>query len=141
MKFLDNIKNVKKNFRTIQQSPYASLNFKYKTTLTTIVVFSLFVAYQIVHIVLNYSGSSYMAWIQRVFTLCIGALIIFKAFQSLAPLKRAMEPYKKNRELINHSQDNGTIAIDDILSQFDDDDKRVEKEVKKDVGIRKETKK
>jgi len=136
MGFVNNIKNVKKNWRTIQQSPYASLNFKYKITLTTIVVFSLFVAYQIIHIVLNYSGSSYMAWIQRIFTLCIGALIIYKAFQSLAPLKRAMAPYKKNRELINHSSDNGTIAIDDILAQFDKDDKRVEKEVEKDAGIK-----
>jgi len=133
MGFFNNVKNVKKNWNVIQQSPYASLNFRYKTTLTTIVIFSLFVAYQIVHIVLNYSGSSYMAWIQRVFTLCIGALIIFKAFQSLAPIKRAMEPYKKNRELINHSADNGTIEIEDILSQFDDDGKRTEKEGEKDV--------
>ena len=80
-----------------------------------------------------------MAWIQRIFVLCIGALIIYKAFQSLAPLKRAMEPYKRNRELINHSEDNGTIAIDDILSQFDDEDKRIEKEVEKDVGNKEET--
>jgi len=52
-----------------------------------------------------------------------------------------MEPYKKNRELINHSEDNGTIAIDDILSQFDDNDRRIEKEVKKDVGNEEETRK
>ena len=54
----------------------------------------------------------------------IGALIISKAFQTLEPIKRAMEPYKKKKELINHAEVDAKVEIDDILEQFDKNGKR-----------------
>jgi len=124
MRFLDNMKNAKKNYQTIQSSPYASLHFKYKTTLITISLFSAYIAYIIIKITLNYSGYGWQTWMMRGFTLAIGVLIISKAFQSLGPMKRAMEPYKKNRKLINHTETKAKIEIDDILDQFGEDGKR-----------------
>jgi len=35
-----------------------------------------------------------------------------------------MAPYKKKKELINHTEDNAKVEIDDILNQFDEDGKR-----------------
>ena len=124
MKLLNNLKNVKKNFQAIQSSPYASLHFKYKTTLITIYLFSAYIAYMIIKMTLNYHGYGWQTWAMRVFTLAIGALIISKAFQTLDPIKRAMEPYKKKKELINHTQTDAKVEIDDILKQFNDDGTR-----------------
>ena len=125
MKFLNNIKNAKKNWRTVQSSPYASLYFKYKTTKITITLFSLFIAWTIISLVMRTGSTGYMGWITKVFTLGIGVLIIFKAYQTLIPLKKAMEPYKRNKELINHADSDAKVEIEDILSQFDEDGKRV----------------
>jgi len=131
MKILNNIKNVKKNWRTIQGSPYASLVFRYKITKVTIILFCCFIAWQIYSIIINYSGSGYMSWITRGFTLVIGIVIISKAWEQLGPLKRAMEPYKKNKKLINHAETDVKADINDILSDFNDDGKRIDnKEVK-----------
>ena len=124
MKLLNNIKNVKRNFQTIQSSPYASLHFKYRITLITISLFSAYIAYVIIQMTLNYQGYGWQTWIMRGFTLGIGALIISKAFQTLDPIKRAMEPYKKKKELINHTETDAKIEINDILKQFNDDGKR-----------------
>ncbi len=126
MGFLNNIKNVKNNWRTVQSSPYASLVFKYKITKTAIILFSLFIAWNIYSIIINYSGSGYMSWITRGFTLVIGIFIVVKAFETLKPLKRAMEPYKKNKELIDHTETDARSDIDSILNDFDDDGKRID---------------
>ena len=128
---LSNIKNVKKNFQTIQGSPYASLVFRYKITKITIILYCCFIAFQIYSIIINYSGSGYMSWITRGFTLVIGVVIISKAWETLGPLKRAMEPYKNNKKLINHAETDVKADINDILGDFDDDGKRINnKEVK-----------
>ena len=124
MRFFKDVKNLKQNWNTIKASPYASLHFKYKTTLITICLFSLFIGWTIIKITLNYTGYGWQTWVMRVFTLGIGALIISKAFQTLSPLKRAMEPYKKNKLLINHTENSAKVEINDILDQFDDDGKR-----------------
>jgi len=118
------IKNVKKNWNTIQQSPYASLHLKYKTTLITITLFSAFIAWTIFKIVMNNNQSGWAGLITKCFTVGIGILIISKAYGSLAPLKKAMAPYKKKKELINHTEDNAKVEIDAILNQFDEDGKR-----------------
>jgi len=122
---LSNIKNVKKNWKTIQGSPYASLVFRYKITKVTIIIFCCFIAWKIYSIIINYSGSGYMSWITRGFTLVIGIVIVLKAWGTLGPLKRAMEPYKKNKELINHAETDVKADINDILGDFDDDGKRI----------------
>lgn len=124
MRFLKDIKNVKRNWKTIQASPYASLHLKYKTTQITMYLFSAFIFWQIVKIALSYQGVSWQTWIMRIFTIGIGILIVSKAFQSLTPLKRAIEPYKKNKKLINHATTDAKIEIDDLLSQFNEDGKR-----------------
>ena len=124
MRFLNDIKNVKKNWKTIQQSPYASLQFKYKTTMITITLFSLFIGWTIFKLAMNQSQGGYMGWITRGFTIGIGALIISKAYGTLTPLKKAMEPYKKNKKLINHTETTSKVEINDILNQFDEDGKR-----------------
>ena len=125
MKFLSNIKNVKKNWRTVQASPYASLHLKYKTTKITIILFSCFISWTIFKLVFKDVPVGYMGWITRGFTLAIGFLIVSKAFQTLTPLKKAMEPYEKNRKLINHTESDAKVEINDILGQFDEDGKRV----------------
>ena len=126
MNFLNNMKNVKKNWNTIQQSPYASLHFKYKTTLITITLFSAFIAWTIFKLVTTQNYIGYMGLITQGFTVAIGILIISKAYGTLIPLKKAMEPYEKNRELINHTDTNVKVEINDILNQFDDDGKRLD---------------
>lgn len=125
MKVLNNIKNARKNWKTIQQSPYASLNFKYRTTLITITLFSLFIAWTIFNLVMKQNTGGYMGWTTKGFTIAIGILIVFKAYGTLTPLKKAMEPYKKNKELINHTETTGKVEIDEILNQFDENGKRI----------------
>jgi len=125
MRILNNVKNARKNWKTIQASPYASLYFKYKTTLITITLFSLFIGWTIFKLVMKDGPTGYMGWITKGFTIGIGILIISKAFQTLTPLKKAMEPYKKNKKLINHTESNAKVEINDILDQFDDNGKRV----------------
>ncbi len=131
--FFSNIKNVKGNWRTIQSSPYASLVFRYKITKATIIVFCLFIAWQIYSIIINYSGSGYMSWITRGFTLVIGIIIISKAWETLAPLKRAMEPYEKNKKLINHTNTDPRQDIDSILNDFDKEGVRINNQYKEEI--------
>ncbi|MHA1343370.1 MAG: hypothetical protein ACTSQG_05255 [Promethearchaeota archaeon] len=128
--FINNIKNAKSNWRKIQGSPYASLMFRYKITKVTLILFCCFIAYQIYSMIINYGGRGYMSWIARGFSLVIGILIITKAWKSLEPMKRAIEPYKKRPEHINHTNVDAKVEIDDILNKFDKNGKRIEKEVK-----------
>jgi len=128
--FLSNIKNVGKNFKTIQSSPYASLMFRYKITKTTIILFCAFIIWQLYSIIINYSGSGYMAWISRGFTLLIGVLIVTKAWQTLTPLKKALEPYQKKPEHINHIETDVKSDIDSILNRFDKEGKLLENDYK-----------
>jgi len=125
MKILNNVKNARKNWKTIQASPYASLYFKYKTTKITIILFSLFISFTIFKLVFSSAPTGYMGWITKAFTIGIGILIISKAFQTLTPLKKAMEPYEKNRKLINHTESDAKVEINDILDQFDNNGKRI----------------
>jgi hypothetical protein len=124
MRFFKDIKNVKKNWNTIQQSPYASLHFRYRTTMITITLFSLFIAWTIFKIVTSQGQAGWMGIVTKCFTVGIGILIITKAYGTLTPLKKAMEPYKKKKELINHSESDAKVEIADILDQFDDSGKR-----------------
>jgi len=121
---LRDIKNVKKNWKTIQQSPYASLHMKYKTTLITISLFSLFIAWTFFKMVSSQSSVGWISWVTKGFTIAIGVLIITKAFGTLTPLRKAMAPYKKRKELINHTETDARVEIDDLLEQFNEDGKR-----------------
>ena len=118
------IKNLKSNWNTVQQSPYASLHFKYRTTLITICLFSAFIAWTFYKMVMSQPSTGYMSYITKGFTIGIGILIVTKAFGTLTPLRKAMAPYKKKKELINHTEGNAKVEINDILDQFDDDGKR-----------------
>jgi len=125
MRILKDFKNVRKNWKTIQSSPYGSLVFRYKITRTTLIIFSLFIIWQFYSIIINYSGSGYMAWVTRGFTLVIGFVIISKAWGQLAPLKRAMKPYEDNKKLINHTISKPRMEINDILKDFNEEGARV----------------
>ena len=122
---MNDVKNVKKNWRLTQSSPYASLMFKYKTTKITIILFSAYIMYIIIKMALGYQGMGWNSWIMRIFTVGIGLLIVSKAYGTLTPLKKAMEPYENKRELIDHVESDTRVDIDDILNQFGEDGKRI----------------
>ena len=134
------LKNMRGNWNTIKQSPYASLHFKYRTTLVTICLFSAFIAWTIFKLVMNQGQTGWMGWITKGFTIAIGILIISKAFGTLTPLRKAMAPYKKKKELINHTVTNAKVEIDDILGQFGDDGKRKTHQGKRELNLNKQKK-
>lgn len=138
MKFIKNIVNVKKNYMTTMASPYASLVFRYNTTKTTIILFSAFIAWTFYKMIINMNQPGYMGIITKLFTILIGILIITKAFQTLTPLKKAMEPYKKDKTKINHIETNAKQDIDAILNQFDSNGKRKTHPGKKELNSNKQ---
>lgn len=122
--FWKDLKNIKKNYRIVKSHPLAGLRFKYKIQRNTLIVFGSFIIYQFYSIIKNYSGTGYMSWVGRGFTLLILFIIVGKAYSSMKILKKNLdleEEYYKNNPhaLKKEPQQNVKSDIDEILNRFE----------------------
>jgi large-conductance mechanosensitive channel len=118
--FWSDIKNVKKNWKIVQSSPYASLQFRYQIQKYLLIALGLFLLYSFYNIIVIYNGgSSIMTLVGRILILLILIFIIIKGWNTLKPLKKQLEQYKNKPQHVNYKQLNTEQEIDDILANFD----------------------
>jgi hypothetical protein len=122
--FFKDLKNIRKNYKIVKNHPLAGLRFKYKVQRNTLIAFGSFIIYQFYSIIKNYSGTGYMSWIGRGFTLLILFIIVNKAYSSMKILKKNLdleeEYYRNNPQALKNSpKQNVKSDIDEILNRFE----------------------
>jgi hypothetical protein len=93
---VNDIKNLSKNFNTLKSTPLGILHIKYLVARSIIVFIMLFVAYQMIMIILQFKGgSSSNALIGRIGIFCLLVLILIKFWSLLKPFKDEIDKYNK----------------------------------------------
>lgn len=117
---LSDLKNVKRNWKIVQSSPYASLKFRYMVQKSLLFVLGLYLLYSFYKIIVIYNGgSSVMTLVGRILILLILIIIIVKGYGTLAPLKKQLEQYEHKPQHVNYKEVNVKQEIDDILAKFE----------------------
>jgi len=140
MGVFNNLKNIKKNYKIVKNSPYASAKFKYQMNKWTIIFVTLLVVWRIVDTAINFSSNGFMGLLGKILIILVGVVIVFKMKENLAGMKKVLLPYEqdeKKKDYYNTDRD-VKVDIDDILGSFDKDGKRIEKEEKENGNINKE---
>jgi hypothetical protein len=123
MKFFNDVKNVKKNWKIVRSSPYASLRLRYMGQKAVIVALILFLAYRFVRIALTMrSGSSIVTWAVNIVLVIALVMIIFKSWATLGPIKAALDQYEGKSQHINYKEMNVPKEIDDIINSLEGED-------------------
>ena len=142
---IDDIKNVRKNLKTVRSSPFATMLFNLKLRQGFIIFICAMIAWTIFKTVRNYSVTGTTGIIGKVAMVAIGIYIIWKIYSTIPAERKKIEYYKKNPHLINYCPIDTKEEIKDILDCFDEDGqnknlkKQKEKGVKEDGTIKKES--
>lgn len=110
-----NIKNTKKNIKTVQGSPYARLVLAYKARIIIVGLIMVYIAFRIFDMVYNFKGSGSMAIVTKLFMAGIGAFICWKFYETIPRAKRQIEYYRKYPHLMNYVPTSAKESIDDIF--------------------------
>lgn len=127
---IKNLTNVKKDWLTVKNNPYAYQKFMYYAYRAVIILVAVIITFQIVRMVLSVSsGNNPMALLTRAFMVLVGVLIIMKIFGLLKDLKTTLLHYESNPvtidNYINENKIDPVAEIDDILKKYDKKDTKL----------------
>ena len=124
----------------VKSNPYAALKFQYQVTKWIVIALILFIVVQLGLVIYKYDGrSSSMTMIVRAVMLFVMVMVALKAWGTLAPLKNALKQYEQIpiAEKNTFREIDVKKEVDDILTQFDADGKRIKPINKKEQNARK----
>jgi len=137
LKWWDNLRNAKKNFKKVKSSPYASLTFALKVRKLILIPLIIFIAWKGYDIIKNYHGVGFMNTFGKIIMFAVFAYIIYRIYRTIPAAKKQIEYYKKYPHIINYCPTNVKEDIDDILNKIKDNQLNLEEE-KKDVPKKEE---
>lgn len=112
------ITHVRKNYKKVQASPYASLVFALKVRKVIIGLLIPYLIYMCVKMVLDYSARGFMATFGRAVMIGVFAFLIFKIYSTIPAAKKQIEYYRKYPHTINYCPANTKEEINDILNKI-----------------------
>jgi len=120
---LSNLKNLKRDWNTIQNNPYAHQKFIYNIYKWIIILVGVMILYTIVKIFLGpTSGNNSMAVLTRAFTVLVGLMIASKLWGMINTMKTNLKQYEANPakvdNYLNENQIDTKQEIDDILKKY-----------------------
>jgi hypothetical protein len=126
-----NITHIRKNYKKVQSSPYASLLFALKVRKVVIGLLIPYLIYMCVKMVLDYSARGFMQTFGRAVMIGIFVYLIYRIYRTIPAAKKQIEYYKKYPHTINYCPTNLKEDIDDIINKIKKN--KEEMEVKEDV--------
>ena len=123
-----NLTHVRKNYKKVRASPYASLLFALKIRKVIIGILIPYLIYMCVKMVIGYSARGFMQTFGRVIMLAIFAYLIYRIWSTIPAAKKQLEYYKKYPHTINYCPSNVKEDIDDIINKIKNN--KIEKEEK-----------
>lgn len=122
---INNLKNIKKDWATVQNNPYAQQKFMYNAYKWLIIFIGILIVYQIVKMVMHTpsSGNNSTVVLTRAFMALVGVIIVFKLWGFLNQMKTNIKQYEANPHTIDNYLNEQKIdtnkEIDDILKKYD----------------------
>ena len=122
---LSNLKNLKKDWKTVQNNPYSHQKFMYNAYTWVIILVGVMIAYNIINMIINFPsfGNNLMSVLTRAFMALVGIIICFKLWQMLTTMKTNLQQYESNPVKIDNYLNENKIdtdkEIDDILKKYE----------------------
>lgn len=130
----DDVKNVKRNWKIVSNSPYASLKFSLLVRKLFIGLIIFMIAITTIQTVIS-PTVGWMAWISKIFMVGLMTYVCWKIYGTLKVAKLQLEYYERNPEFKSERNEADVRkTVDDILDMFDkktNQRKQTEKEVQK----------
>jgi len=120
----NNIKNLKKDWKTIQNNPYSHQKFMFNAYKWIIILVAVMIIWQIANMIINFptSGNNLMSILTRAFMALVGIIIIFKLYGMYNTMKVNLTQYESNPSKIDNYLNENKIdtnkEIDDILKKY-----------------------
>jgi hypothetical protein len=118
IKYFQNIRNTKKNWKKVKSSPYASLELGLKARKIILGLLIPWILYLGFNLVRNVRATGFMGIFQQVVSAGIIIYIAWKLYSTIPAMKRQIEYYKKNPHTINYVPTNVKEDVDDILNKI-----------------------
>jgi hypothetical protein len=125
MGYLDNWKNIRKNWNTIQKNPYAYQKLYYYFYVGVLILVAIVMAVNAFSIFKSYSaGSNTMSIVSRGFLLLVMALFASKLFKMKNQAKKILLHYDSSpttvEDIPQHSNVDVVKEVDSILEKYGD---------------------
>jgi hypothetical protein len=123
-----NLTHIKKNYKTVKSSPYASLLFAIRIRRIIVWMLIPYIAYRGVKMVLDYQVGGFMNLVGKIIMLGIFAYIIYRIWKTIPDAKKQLEYYKKYPHTINYCPTNVKEDINDIIKKIKENKEKKENE-------------
>lgn len=138
-KYIDNWKNVKKNYNKVKASPFASLNLAYKFRIIIVSLTILLIIYIGYGMIKNFQKGGWDILLSKFIMIGMLIYICYKIYSTIPQAKAQIEYYKKYPHLINYCPTNTKETVDSILQKIEDNKLNSNKEDKQNDVRKKET--
>jgi glucan phosphoethanolaminetransferase (alkaline phosphatase superfamily) len=125
--FITNIMNIGKNWRTVQNNPYASQKLMVGAYKWIMILIGIIIIFQFVKIIISFSaGSNAMAMLGRAFVLLVMVIFISNLWKMYNNMKKTIQHYEidpvnslSNANYANEKKLDIKKEVDDILNKFE----------------------
>ncbi len=121
-----NIKNTRKNWKVVQGSPYARLNFALKARKAIVLVLIPLILWMGYRMVTGMHANGIVGTFSRLVNIGVIIFICYKVYMTIPQAKRQIEYYKKYPHTINYCPTNVKETVDDIFNKIENNKKEVE---------------
>ena len=123
-----NLTHVRKNYKKVRASPYASLLFAIKVRKVVVGILIPYLIYRGIRLILDYEVGGYMTLVGRIIMFCIFAYIIYRIWKTIPDANKQLEYYKKYPHTINYCPNNVREDVDDIIKKIKENKEKKESE-------------
>lgn len=113
------VKNVRKNWKTVRGSPVASLHFALQVRKLFVAFIIIYIIYMGYDMVVNYNQSGTMGMLGRVVLTLVLIWVCYKIYMTIPQAKKQLEYYRRNPQHNTVNKLNVKQEIDDILDSFE----------------------
>ena len=123
-----NFKNIKQNMLKTQQDPYFAVKFNYKVQRIFIYFVMAIIGVTFLMLVWNFKSTGVMGNVVRVFMVFIGIFMLYQIYaKTILPTKKILQHYESSPTATSSKIIDTAKEVDDLLSQFDENGKRIKK--------------
>jgi hypothetical protein len=130
-RWINNLKNTKKNFEIVRASPYASLKISLKIRKWVIGIISIILLWMGYGIVKNYQAAGFMGIFGRVIQGGIIIYIIYMIYRTIPAAEKQLAYYQKYPHLINYCPTNVKQDVDEIISKIKEN--KIKEDIKREI--------
>jgi len=122
-----NLTHVRKNYKKVRSSPYASLLLALKLRKIILVPIILLICWRGFVMIRDYRADGFMGLFGKLIMLGILLYIVYRLYRTVPQAKRQIEYYKKYPHTINYCPTDVKEDVKDIIAKIKENKKALEK--------------